>query len=192
MQLRLRFEEDWQMRPMHQIAAHRMPPVHIVPAKTIRIELVEQMVASLEMTQAVRIIHPASEWLEMRRRASETIIDLLQRRLRIPFIVVRIHADETHAFIKEILTLGQVGEPHSQSVRTHRNTHVHRHRNQEMVATLGHRHGMAGDLMAVPVCNGDGSVIAASFGEQFQQTVAAGFDDNGIVVRHNNLLHSAT
>ncbi len=46
--------------------------------------------------------------------------------------------------------------------------------------------------MAVPVCNGDGSVIAASFGEQFQQTVAAGFDGNGIVVRHNKLLHSAT
>lgn len=119
------------MRPMHQIAAHRMAPVHIVPAKTIRIELVEQMVASLETTQAVRIIHPASEWLEMRRRTSETIIDLLQRRLRIPFIVVRIHADETHTFIKEILTLGQVGEPYGQSERTHRNTHVRRHRNKK-------------------------------------------------------------
>ena len=61
-----------------------------------------------------------------------------------------------------------------------------------MVATLGHRHGMAGDLMAVPVGNGNGSVIVASFGEQFQQTVAAGFDGNGIVVRHNDLLHNAT
>ena len=95
-------------------------------------------------------------------------------------------------FIMKILTLGQVGEPHGQLARSHRETHVCRHRNQETVATLGHRHDMAGDLMAVPVCNGDGSVIAASFGEQFQQAVAAGFDGNGIVVRHNNLLHNAT
>lgn len=106
--------EDWQMSPMHQITAYRVPPMHIVPAETIRVELEEQVVAPLELAQAVRIVHPTCERFEMRARTPETVVDLFQRGLCRPIGVAWIHVHVANAVVKQVIAFGKVAEAYNQ------------------------------------------------------------------------------
>ena len=53
------------MLPMNQVLADRMPPVHIPPHRAIRIVLIEQMILTILVHHAVRIIHPSPSRREM-------------------------------------------------------------------------------------------------------------------------------
>ena len=190
-QFGLRFQEDWQMSPMHQITAYRVPPMHIVPAETIRVELEEQVVAPLELAQAVRIVHPACERFEMRARTPETVVDLFQRGLCRPIGVAWIHVHVANAVVKQVIAFGKVAEAYNQAACRHGDGGFLRHRNGEMMPAFGDGHGVRRDCDAVAVRNGnDGVPLATAFGEQIELPVAAGFDGDGIGIRHSRPLYT--
>ena len=62
-------ERDRQMLPGYQIIAHRVTPVHGIPVGTVRIVLIEHVVAVAPADQAVWVVHPAGRRQQVIHRA---------------------------------------------------------------------------------------------------------------------------
>src|SRR4051794_10590217 len=70
------------MLPMHQIRAHRMPPTHMPPFVAERIELVKQVILTLEENQPIRVVHPIGRRRKMKLRPKWFPILLSRSQLR--------------------------------------------------------------------------------------------------------------
>ena len=58
-------QRDRQVLPVHQVAAARVPPVHVAPRGSVRVELVEEVVPALIEDGAVGIVVPVGRRMEM-------------------------------------------------------------------------------------------------------------------------------
>ena len=63
-----------QFAPMQQVRTDCMPPTHMSPLVAERVVLEEQVIFTLEIDKAVRIIRPMFAWGEMHLRAVGLII----------------------------------------------------------------------------------------------------------------------
>ena len=151
-EFRLRFQRDRQMRPMHQVAADRMAPMHAVPAPSVRVELVEQVVAALEFAQAVRIVHPACDRLEMRCRAFRLTVDGRRGGQRIPLCEIRIEINVLNTLVEVIVASAQIAETADRLIDTDVEVSAGGHVELEVVTVFVLRHDR--------VCNG-GSITGA-------------------------------
>ena len=64
-----------QFRPVHQVRADRVAPVHVVPRPAIRIMLITQMILAIVINHAVGIIQPATPGSVMINRAQRLLIN---------------------------------------------------------------------------------------------------------------------
>ena len=71
------------MLPIDQIAAARVPPVHMPPAVAERVVLIVNVVIALVVERAVRIVHPVSGRREMKDRARGVGVRLGYRLLQV-------------------------------------------------------------------------------------------------------------
>lgn len=55
----VRLQGDRLLRPVDQVLAGRVAPVHGVPGQAVRVVLVEEVVLAVGVHQAVRVVHPA-------------------------------------------------------------------------------------------------------------------------------------
>src|SRR5215470_13766873 len=58
-------QSDRQVLPIHQVAAAGVSPVHVPPERTVRIELVEEMVPAAVKDGSIRIVVPVGRRMEV-------------------------------------------------------------------------------------------------------------------------------
>lgn len=51
---------------MQHVFTYSMAPMHWAPYRTVRVILIKHMVFSIEVHQAIGIIHPSGWWCEMK------------------------------------------------------------------------------------------------------------------------------
>ena len=67
-------ERDRLLRPVHQVRAGGVPPVHGVPAQPVRVVLVEEVVLPAVEERAVGVVHPAGARAEMELAAQRLVV----------------------------------------------------------------------------------------------------------------------
>ena len=104
-QLALRLEDDRQVGPVHEVAAGGVPPMHVVPAPAVGVELVVQVVPALEAAQAVRVVHPMLRRLEVHGGADW--IGALRGAVACRGLAA-CGVEHTDAAVKQIISTGQI------------------------------------------------------------------------------------